>query len=195
MCTISKVDSCNWIRSGCSSCLLARLKASGLLKLNRKGLFGLNYNYQPTIFKISCLNHTFTSTVTAVVFFKTPGSSISLNLPLWYPDDSFYTKHIFTTKWVFFLIFADNAKMCLCVCVGVRLSRAALCNLMSYLCSEEGNRDSWLELHTAALPRALRPTDRQADRLVSDIIRKWKHWMPLYGLQSAITRVRFYIGS
>lgn len=94
-----------------------------------------------------------------------------------------------------FFVFADSANMCLCVCVGVRLSCAALCNLMSYLCPEEGNGDSWLELHTAALPRALRPTDRQADRLVSDIIRKWKHWTPLYGFQSAITRVRLYIGS
>lgn len=54
---------------------------------------------------------------------------------------------------------AENMEMCPCVCVGVQLSHTALGNLMRPLCSEEGNRDSWLELHTLALPQAHRRTD------------------------------------
>lgn len=44
-------------------------------------------------------------------------------------------------------------ELCLWVCEGVLLSHTALGNLMSPPSSEERNRDSWLELHTPALPQ------------------------------------------
>lgn len=38
------------------------------------------------------------------------------------------------------------------VCVSVQLSLTVLGNEMSPLCTKKGNRDSWLELQTLALP-------------------------------------------
>lgn len=75
------------------------------------------------------------------------------------------------------------------VVVGVQLSLTAPGNVMSHLCSEEGNRDSWLELQTHALLQANRETDSWTG--TSDIIRKWEHQMFLYGLHSVITPLTY----
>lgn len=67
--------------------------------------------------------------------------------------------------WVSFFSFPEyiTVRLPVRVRVGVQLSHAALGNVMSPLCAEEGNRDSWLELQTLALPRAHRRTDWWTD--------------------------------
>lgn len=60
------------------------------------------------------------------------------------------------TKSIFCLFICWKTSRCPCVsvCVGVQLSHTALGNVMSPLWSEEGNRDSGLELQTLALLQA-----------------------------------------
>lgn len=49
-------------------------------------------------------------------------------------------------------------------------SHSAVGNLMSPLCSEERNRDSWLELHTLALPETHdKQTKRQTGNGIMDV--------------------------
>lgn len=55
------------------------------------------------------------------------------------------------------------------------------------------------ETRTAGITAARSPrstwTSRLTDRRVSDTVRVWKHWMPLYGLHGAITQTHLHIYS
>lgn len=81
--------------------------------------------------------------------------------------------------------------MCPYVCVGVQLSHIALGNLMSPPLFW-GRKQRLVAGITYTRSPTSTQTNRLTDRLISDIIRKWKHWVLLYGLHSVITHIQLH---